>query len=148
MRAEGLSGRSGVSRGLSTIAITDIERLLPHCDLRFIRLSDVGMSSACLVTGGPMSTALILLALSAVIGLALGMLFSFPAIVASSVAIAVLSSAVLQIQGFGAIPGIAIVVACLVVNQMAYLAASLRPRLSQEQAHKKPSQGRNEDVGY
>jgi len=95
-----------------------------------------------------MGTALILLALSAVIGLALGMLFSFPAIVASSVAIAVLSSAVLQIQGFGAIPGIAIVVACLVVNQMAYLAASLRPRLSQEQAHKKPSQGRNEDVGY
>ena len=95
-----------------------------------------------------MSTALILLALSAVIGLALGMLFSWPAIVASSVAIAVLSSAVLQIQGFGAIPGIAIVVACLVVNQMAYLAASLRPgRLFQQQAHKEPSQGRNEDIG-
>ena len=44
---KGLKGRSGVSRGLSTIAITDIERLLPHCDLRLIRLSDVmGMSSA------------------------------------------------------------------------------------------------------
>src|SRR6516162_3935378 len=96
-----------------------------------------------------MSAALILLALSAVIGLALGMLFSWPAIAASSVGIAVLSSAILQIQGFGALPGIAIVVACLTVSQMGYLAAATRRQdlLFQQQAHKEPSQGRNDDVG-
>jgi hypothetical protein len=43
---------------------------------------------------------------------------------------------------------IAIVVACLTVSQMGYVAAFLRPgRLFQEQAHKEPSQGRNEDIG-
>jgi len=96
-----------------------------------------------------MSAALILLALSAVIGLALGMLFSWPAIAASSVGIAVLSSAILQIQSVGALPGIAIVVACLVVSQMGYLAAaSLREdRLFQAQAHKEPSPGPNKDIG-
>ena len=96
-----------------------------------------------------MSAALILLALSAVIGLALGMLFSWPAIAASSVGIAVLSSAILQLQSVGALPGIAIVVACLVVSQMGYLAAaSLREdRLFQAQAHKEPSPGPNNDIG-
>jgi hypothetical protein len=64
------------------------------------------------------------------------------------VGIAVLSSAILQIQGFGALPGIAIVVACLTVNQMGYVAAFLQPgRLFQQHAHKEPSQGRNEDIG-
>ena len=96
-----------------------------------------------------MSAALILLVLSALIGFGLGTWFRWPAIAASSVAIAVLSSAILQIQGVGALPGIAIVVACLTVSQMGYLAAaSLRPgRLFQQQAHKEPSQGRNEDIG-
>ena len=96
-----------------------------------------------------MSAALILLALSAVIGLALGMLFSWPAIAAASVGIAVLSSAILQLQSFGTLPGIAIVVACLVVSQMGYLAAaSLREdRLFQAQAHKEPSPGPNKDIG-
>ena len=96
-----------------------------------------------------MSAALIVLALSAVIGLALGMLFSWPAIAASSVGIAVLSSAILQIQSVGALPGIAIVVACLVVSQMGYLAAaSLRgDRLFQAEAHKEPSPGPNKDIG-
>ena len=96
-----------------------------------------------------MSAALILLALSAVIGLALGILFSWPAIAASSVGIAVLSSAILQIQGFGTLPGIAIVVACLTVSQIAYLAAaSLRQDcLFQDHAHKEPSPGPNKDIG-
>ena len=85
-----------------------------------------------------MSAALILLVLSALIGFGLGTWFRWPAIAASSVAIAVLSSAILQIQGFGTLPGIAIVVACLTVSQMAYLgAASLRQDLLfQQQAHK------------
>ena len=94
-----------------------------------------------------MTIVLLLLALSALIGFGLGTRFRWPAIAASSVGIAVISSAILQIQGFGTLPGIAIVVACLTVSQMAYLSASLRPRLSQEQAHKEPSQGRKEDIG-
>ena len=67
-----------------------------------------------------MNAVVILLALSAVTGFALGS-FSWFAIALSSAALSVLSSAILQIQGFDAIPGIAIVVACLTVNQVAYL---------------------------
>jgi hypothetical protein len=69
-----------------------------------------------------MSEVMMLLALSAVIGFALGCSFSWFAIVISIVVLAVLSSAALQIQGFGALPGIAIVAACLTMNQAAYLA--------------------------
>jgi hypothetical protein len=68
-----------------------------------------------------MSAAFILLALSALIGFALGMSFLWLAIAASSIGIAVLSSAILQIQGFSALPGIAIIVACLTVHQFAYV---------------------------
>jgi hypothetical protein len=54
----------------------------------------------------------------------------------------------LQIQGFGALPGIAIVVACLTINQMAYLAGVFRrpSGLFQKQANKVPSRRRNNDV--
>jgi hypothetical protein len=96
-----------------------------------------------------MTVVLLLLALSALIGFALGTSFSWFAIAAFSAGIALLSSAILQIQDFGALPGIAIVVACLTVSQMAYLAAFLRPgRLFEEQADKEPSQCRNENIGY
>jgi hypothetical protein len=71
-----------------------------------------------------MSAVFILLALSAVTGFALGS-FSWFAILISSVALAGLSSAALQVQGFGVLPGIAIVVVCLTVNQAGYLAAAL-----------------------
>jgi hypothetical protein len=54
-----------------------------------------------------MSTLVVLLALSALIGFALGNSFSWVSIAASSAGIAVLSSAILQTQGFGALPGIA-----------------------------------------
>jgi len=96
-----------------------------------------------------MTVVFLLLALSALIGFGLGTSFRWPVIAASSVGIAVIWSAILQIQGFGTLPGIAIVVACLTVSQMGYLAAaSLRQgRLFQEQAHKEPSQGRKEDIG-
>ena len=96
-----------------------------------------------------MSLVLLLLALSALIGFGLGTRFRWPAIVASSAVIAVISSVILQIQGFGALPGIAIVVACLTVSQMGYLAAATRRQdlLFQQQAHKEPSQGRKEDIG-
>jgi hypothetical protein len=72
--------------------------------------------------GEALMSAVILVALSALIGFALGTSFSWLAITASSVGLAVLSSAILQMQGFGALPGTAIVVACLTVNRMAYLA--------------------------
>jgi membrane protein implicated in regulation of membrane protease activity len=68
----------------------------------------------------PMSAAFVLLALSAATGLVLGMLFSWLAIAASSIGLAILSAVVLQITGFGALSGIAIIVACLTVNQLAY----------------------------
>jgi hypothetical protein len=95
-----------------------------------------------------MTVVLLLLALSALIGFGLGATFRWPAIAASSVGIAILSSAILQIQSVGALPGIAIVVACLTVSQMGYLAAaSLREdRLFQAQAHKEPSPGPNNDI--
>ena len=69
---------------------------------------------------------IILFTLSGLIGRALGTSFSWLAIAAASVGLAVLSSVVLQIQGFGALPGTAIVVACLSVNQMCYLAGIFR----------------------
>jgi hypothetical protein len=73
-----------------------------------------------------MTVVIVLLALSALIGFALGTSFSWHPIAASSAGTAVLSSAILQIQGFGALPGIAVVVACLTINQMAYLAGVFR----------------------
>jgi hypothetical protein len=69
-----------------------------------------------------MGAALILLVLSAATGLVLGMLFSWFAIAASSIGLAILSAALLQITGFGALSGIAIIVACLTANQLAYVA--------------------------
>jgi CDP-diglyceride synthetase len=95
-----------------------------------------------------MSAVIILLALSAVIGFALGCSFSWFTILISSVVLAVLSSLVLQVQGFGALPGIAIVAACLAADQAAYLVGVflarhrsetlLRERADKETRHKVP----------
>jgi len=81
-----------------------------------------------------MAVVFMLLGLSALVGFGLGTSFRWPAIAASSAGIAVLSSAILQSQGFSALPGIAIVAACLIVHQMAYLAAFQPGRLIQDQA--------------
>jgi hypothetical protein len=70
-----------------------------------------------------MNAVIVLLGLSVVTGFALGS-FSVFAIGISGLVLAVVSSAALHIQGFSAIPGIAIVVACLTVNQVAYLIAA------------------------
>jgi hypothetical protein len=67
-----------------------------------------------------MTAVIVLLALSALIGFALGMLFSWFAVAASSIGLAILSAATLQVAGFGALSGIAIIVACLTVHQLAY----------------------------
>jgi hypothetical protein len=64
---------------------------------------------------------IILLALSAATGFALGTSFSWTAILISSAAFAVFSSVVLHLAGFAALSGIGIIAACLTMNQMAYL---------------------------
>jgi hypothetical protein len=69
-----------------------------------------------------MNAVLALLALSAVSGFALRSL-SWLAVAMCGVVLAVFSSAVLHGQGFSALLGIAIIAACLTVNQVAYLVA-------------------------
>jgi hypothetical protein len=95
-----------------------------------------------------MTAIILLLALSALVGFVLGTSFSWFAIAASSVGIAVLSSTILQIQGFSSLPGIAVVVACLIINQMACLAGAFRrpSGLFEKQADKEPSQGRDDEI--
>jgi len=68
-----------------------------------------------------MNAALILLAVSAILGLVLGSYFSWRAILVPGLVLSFLSAAVLQNEGFGFLVGIGIIVICLTVNQMAYL---------------------------
>jgi hypothetical protein len=73
-----------------------------------------------------MTAVFILLALSAVIGFALSAFAWWPLIVASGVTLAVLSATVLQMEGFGTIPGVAIIAVCLTINQITYLIGFVR----------------------
>jgi hypothetical protein len=95
-----------------------------------------------------MSSVIVLCAPSLLIGFALGH-FSWRAIAASSLALAVLAAVVLQRQGFGPLAGIAIIVACLTINQTAYLAGVwfVDRRSVHEQADNHPGQHRNERIG-
>ena len=68
-----------------------------------------------------MNAILVLLAASAIVGLVLGFYFSFAAILVSGLVLAFLSATALQKEGFGFLGGITIIVACLTVNQLAYL---------------------------
>jgi hypothetical protein len=77
-----------------------------------------------------MSAVFILLALSVAIGFALSA-FTWWTIVASVVMLAVFSATVLQIEGFGTIPGIAIVTACLTTSELAYLIGHVEKRFAQ-----------------
>jgi hypothetical protein len=99
-----------------------------------------------------MNAVITLLTLSALIGFALAGSFSCYALAVSGIALAFLSAAVLHIQGFGAFSGIAIIAACLTVNQAAYLAGLLfAHRRSagpfEKQVDTEPSHRRNKDVG-
>jgi hypothetical protein len=67
-----------------------------------------------------MGAVLILLTLSALIGFGLAR-FSWLSIAIASVVLAMLSAFILQMQGFGTLTGIAIIVVCLTVSQAAYL---------------------------
>ena len=92
-----------------------------------------------------MSAAFILLAVSASTGFAIGTSLSWFAILVSSVALAGLSAAVLQIAGFDALPGIAIIAGCLTVHQLAYTLgvafARYMHRRKQENHARLPRQG-------
>jgi hypothetical protein len=68
-----------------------------------------------------MNAVLVLLAMSALVGFMLGLYFPWGAILVSGLILALLAAAVLQNEGFGFFAGIAIIVACLSVNQIAYL---------------------------
>jgi hypothetical protein len=71
-----------------------------------------------------MTSILILLALGALSGFAIGKShFSWPALVVAGAVMAPLAAVVLQWQGFAALPGIFTIVACLVVNQIPYVLA-------------------------
>ena len=81
-----------------------------------------------------MNTLFVLLAVSAILGLVLGLRFSWFAILVSGVAIAIASATILQQEGFHYLEGIAIIVACLSINQVAYLiGVRLRLRGRQDQ---------------
>jgi len=69
-----------------------------------------------------MSTILFLLAVGTLVGFALGLCFSWVAILASGTVLAILAAALLQSEGYGPLAGIGIIAACLTVNQIAYLA--------------------------
>jgi hypothetical protein len=68
-----------------------------------------------------MEVVFVLLAVSAIGGLVLGFYFSWMAILASGLVLAIVSATLLQKEGFGFLAGIAIIVVCLTVNQITYL---------------------------
>jgi hypothetical protein len=89
-----------------------------------------------------MNVVMILLALSASTGFAVRS-FSWMAIGIAGFLLAIVSSVALHLQGFSALPGIAIIVTCLTVNQAAYLIGLLTNQPSdggvQQRAGAKPS---------
>jgi len=68
-----------------------------------------------------MNTILVLLAVSALVGLVFGFFFSWVGILVAGLAIAIIAAAALQHEGLGSLAGIAIIVVCLTVNQIAFL---------------------------
>jgi len=68
-----------------------------------------------------MNAIFVLLAVSAIVGLALGFYFSWIAILVSGLVLSIVSAAILQNVGVGTLAGIAMIAVCLTVNQLAYL---------------------------
>ena len=68
-----------------------------------------------------MNAIFVLLAVSAILGLVLGLRFSWPAILGSGLVLAIISATILQKAGWSFLAGIAIILVCLTVNQVAYL---------------------------
>jgi hypothetical protein len=104
-----------------------------------------------------MSSILILLALSALSGFVLGTgRFSWPAILVAGLVLAPLSTIALQNQEFGALSGISVIVACLTINQAAYVVGMIRTNdgpedgsvadLPQRRADGEPHDGRDDNI--
>jgi len=68
-----------------------------------------------------MNAIFVLLAVSALVGLIFGFYFPWGAVLVSGLIPAMLAAMELQKGGFGFLAGIAIIVVCLTVNQIAYL---------------------------
>jgi hypothetical protein len=68
-----------------------------------------------------MNAVMVLLVVSAVAGLVAGYYFELGAILVSTVILAIFAAAILQREDFDFLAGIAIIVLCLVVNQIGYL---------------------------
>jgi hypothetical protein len=68
-----------------------------------------------------MNAIFVLLAVSAILGLVLGLRFSWPAILGLGLVLAIISATILRNAGWGFLEGIAIIVVCLTVNQVGYL---------------------------
>jgi hypothetical protein len=101
-----------------------------------------------------MTSILILLALSTLSGFVLGRRYlTWHAILAAGAALAPLSAVVLQIQGFAALSGISTIVACLTVNQVAYLVGAICAPISREdlphhEADDGPRDHRDKDIPH
>jgi hypothetical protein len=67
---------------------------------------------------------LILLVLSTMMGMATGLTFKVQGLIPVSVLIAISAAVVLRSAGFGPVGGVSVIVACLVVAQLAYLAGT------------------------
>jgi hypothetical protein len=67
---------------------------------------------------------LILLVLSTMMGMATGLTFKVQGLIPVSVLIAISAAVALRSAGFGPVGGVSVIVACLVVAQLAYLAAT------------------------
>lgn len=72
-----------------------------------------------------MNTILVLLAVSALMGLVSGFFFSWLALILQGLLLAILAATVLQHEGFGSVAGIAIIVGCLTINQIAFFIGAM-----------------------
>jgi uncharacterized membrane protein YkgB len=72
-----------------------------------------------------MTLAFILLATSAILGLATGLVFRVETMALISLLIAIASATSLRAHGFGFAAGVSVSIGCLVISQIAYVAFSL-----------------------
>jgi hypothetical protein len=98
-----------------------------------------------------MDIALVLLSTSALIGAIAGLRFKVFVLVPIALLIALVSAAALRMHGFGPGSGIVIIVACLILNQAAYMIVQIFTTpaahlLSDDEADSEPSPGREQAV--
>jgi uncharacterized membrane protein YkgB len=101
------------------------------------------------------TVALVLLIASGLLGLATSLFFQVWALVPLSMLIAILAAISLQAHGFGFAGGVSITIGCLVISQIAYIAAGLvmfgsyRPKnLTQDEVDGDPDGRGEHDVPY